>query len=157
MSSLHPVAVEAAGYLVCDPQEQYTIGGEDLTRIDNRLQGLRGSAELPAALEGLGKLATCLASAGSPSVARTLVELIGRRTHELRALRQRVCGASRSEQDALSAFRSFAGGRRDLPDAVHPGARPVRDFRVAFMLDRNAARENRLGRTQRSGPSQRRS
>lgn len=156
MSALHPVAVEAAEYLVSDADEQYTIDADKLALIDQRLQGLRGGSELPAALEGLGKLATCLGGAGSPTVAGALVELIARRAQEVRALRQRLCGASLAEHDALLAFGRFAEVGRALPRTRHPDARPVRDFRIAFMLERQAAEEAQLGRGRRHWRAQQR-
>lgn len=153
MSALHPVAVEAAEYLVSDAEEQYTIADDKLAWIDQRLQSLRGGTELPAALEGLGKLATSLGAAGSPTIARALIALIARRGQELRALRQRLCGASAAEQDALAAFHRFAGTSRELPEASRGARIPTRDFRVAFLLERNAA-QDQLARGPRSGRAQ---
>lgn len=154
MPVLHPVAVEAAEYLVSDGNEQYTIDAEKLAIIEQRIQSLRGGPAFPAALEGLGKLATCLGGAGSPTIARALVSLIAGHASELRALRRRMCGASLGEQDSLLAFGRFAGTRPEFPEQRRADARPVRDFRIAFLLDRQSVDEKHQGRSRRSWRAQ---
>ena len=144
------MAVEAAEYLVSDEAEQYTISAEKLAIIEGRLQSLRGDPEFPAALEDLGKLATCLRGAGSPTIARALVSLIAGHAAELRALRLRLCGATDAEQDSLLAFGRFSGERPQWPQQRHTDARSVRDFRIAFLLDRQSAESTQEGRSRRT-------
>ncbi|MFO0725210.1 MAG: hypothetical protein U1E65_15620 [Myxococcota bacterium] len=155
MSALHAVAMEAAGYLIGDTAEPYRIEDDKLLRIEERLRSLRGGAELPTALVDLSKLAATLSSSGSKAAASALQAVIADQATALRALRQRCVGASRHEEDALHRFRRFSAAPLAQPPPRTSTLGSARDFRIALMLERQAAEDQRLGPRPRAWPAHR--